>query len=72
MTALLNRSMTYSDYGAHISDSELKTMAKMVTVAFKYTKSGGKVLNGLINRRNKEMELFCKGMKYSYNRIPNV
>lgn len=69
MSALLNRSMTFIDYGAHMSDSELKTMAKMVTAAFQYTKSGGVQLRGLVNRRNKEMELFCTGMRYSYNKI---
>ena len=69
MNALLDRSMTFSDYGAPISDSEKKTMAKMVTAAFQWTKANGKQQRGLVKRRNDEMALFCKGMRYSYNKI---
>jgi GH24 family phage-related lysozyme (muramidase) len=70
MTTLLNKSMTYSDYGAPMSDSDLKTMAQAVTNAFLWTKADGERQAGLVNRRNAEMKLFCTGMKYSYNKIP--
>lgn len=69
MTALLGTPMTYSDYGATMSPAQLEDMAKKVTKAFTWTLAGNKRLPGLVNRRNEEMELFCKGQKYSYNKI---
>ena len=69
MTALINNSITYSDYGAYMSPAQLEDMAEKVTKAFSWTLAGGKRLRGLVNRRNEEMALFCKGQKYSYNKI---
>lgn len=66
---LLDCSMTYSDYGAPMSNAQLKEMAEKVTKAFTWTIAGGKRSKGLVKRRNKEMDLFCKGLKYSYNKI---
>lgn len=67
---MLTASMTYSDYGTHISSFQLEDMAAKVTNAFSWTLAGGVRQRGLVDRRNEEMELFCKGLKYSYNKIP--
>jgi len=45
-----------------VSDRTAEEVAKHIT---EYNKSGGKVLNGLVRRRNAEKELFCKGMEVS-------
>lgn len=69
LITLLHKRETFSNFMGPI---DLPAMANLVTSAFRITKAGGRVQNGLINRRNAEMELFCKGMRYSYNKIPNI
>ena len=73
--------LTSNDMIALLADNEIydgfigpitPELPAMITAAFQWTKVGNTQLNGLINRRNAEMELFCKNMRYFYNKIPNV
>ena len=54
----------FSSYTGKLSDADLKALAEEVKNAFTYG-----IKQGLADRRNREADLFCKGQKYTHNKV---